>query len=485
MDNIRQKVFSNLLWRFAERMGAQLVQFVVSIILARILAPEAYGVVALITVFTSILQVFVDSGLGNALIQKKKADQLDFSTVFYTNIIFCVTLYIALFFLAPALADFYDQPSMVWLIRVLGVTVLISGIKNVQQAYVSRNMLFRKFFYATLLGTVLAAIVGIVMAYKGFGAWALVAQQVLNVTVDTIVLWIIVKWRPTRQFSFQRLKTLFSYGWKLLVSSLIDATYNNARQLVIGKVYSTEDLAYYNRAKQMPNLLVENVNSSIDSVLLPSMSSVQDKRDMVKSMTRRAIKTSMFIMAPLMIGLAAVANNLVVTLLTEKWLPCVPFLMILSVYYMFWPIHTANLNAIKALGRSDIFLKLEVAKKVAGVAILIVSLRFGPLGIAFGMLAEGVVSLAVNMWPNRKILKYGYIEQIRDIIRPVILAIIMGLAISAFNFLNLPALPTLALQVMSGIGIYIVGAKVMKIDSLNYVKTLFFDIVSKKRKQSA
>lgn len=485
MDNIRQKVFSNLLWRFAERMGAQLVQFVVSIILARILAPEAYGVVALITVFTSILQVFVDSGLGNALIQKKKADQLDFSTVFYTNIIFCIILYIALFFLAPVLADFYDQPSMVWLIRVLGITVLISGIKNVQQAYVSRNMLFRKFFYATLLGTVLAAIVGIVMAYKGFGAWALVTQQVLNVTVDTIVLWIIVKWRPTRQFSFQRLRTLFSYGWKLLVSSLIDATYNNARQLVIGKVYSTEDLAYYNRAKQMPNLLVDNVNSSIDSVLLPSMSSVQDKRDMVKSMTRRAIKTSMFIMAPLMIGLAAVANNLVVTLLTEKWLPCVPFLMILSVYYMFWPIHTANLNAIKALGRSDIFLKLEVAKKVAGVAILIVSLRFGPLGIAFGMLAEGVVSLAVNMWPNRKILEYGYIEQIRDIIKPVILAIIMGLAISAFNFLNLSALPTLALQVISGIGIYIVGARVIKIDSLNYVKTLFFDIASKKRKQSA
>ena len=343
-----------------ERVGAQLVQFIVSIVLARILDPSVYGTVALITVFTTIMQVFVDSGLGNALIQKKNADDIDFSTVFYTNIIFCLFLYGVMWFSAPAIAHFYRQAELVPYVRVLSLTIVVSGVKNIQQAYVSRKMLFKRFFFATLAGTIGAAVLGITMALHGAGVWAIIAQQLFNLTVDTCVLWITVRWRPIRAFSFQRLKGLFSYGWKLLVSSLLDTGYNNLRQLLIGKIYSSSDLAYYNQGDKFPSVIVTNINTSIDSVLLPAMSSEQDHKDQVKNMTRRAIKTSTYIMAPLMIGLAACSKEVVALILTDKWLPCVPYLQIFCFSYMIWPLHTANLNAIKALGRSDMFLKLEI-----------------------------------------------------------------------------------------------------------------------------
>ena len=349
MENIKNNVFSNMIWRFAERCGAQIVQFIVQIILARILAPEAYGTIALITVFTTILQVFVDSGLGNALIQKKDADNLDFSTVFYTNLIVCIILYGITFIIAPSIAKFYNDLTLIDLIRVLSITILISGIKNVQQAYISKNFLFKKFFTSTIVGTLVAGIVGIVMALNGFGVWALVAQQVINVSISTIILWLTVKWRPKLEFSFKRLKSLFSYGWKLLVSALIDTLYNDMQQLVIGKKYTASDLAYYNKAKQFPSLIVTNINTSIDSVLLPTMSNVQDDKDKVKNMTRKSIKTSIFIMAPLMMGLVFTGKNVIELLLTSKWLFCTPYLVIFCITYMFYPVHLITLWLIAKL----------------------------------------------------------------------------------------------------------------------------------------
>ena len=329
-------VLTNVIWRFAERCGAQIIQFIVSIILARMLAPETYGTISLIMIFTTIFQVFVDSGLGNALIQKKDADDLDFSTVFYTNVVFCIILYIIIFLISPIIANFYNNQHLIVLIRILGITVLVSGIKNIQQAYVSKKLMFKKFFWATIIGTIFAAIVGVTMAVNGFGVWALVAQQLTNLIVDTIILWITVKWRPKLQFSFQRLKGLFSYGWKLLISALLDTFYNNICQLIIGKKYSSADLAYYNKGKQFPDLIINNVNTAVDSVLLPTMSNVQDDKEKVKNMTRKSIKVSVFIMAPLMMGLAFTSNNVVELLLTSKWLPVVPFLCIYCIANMFY-----------------------------------------------------------------------------------------------------------------------------------------------------
>ena len=364
-------VISNFIWRFAERCGAQLVTFIVSIVLARILAPEDYGTIALVTVFTTILQVFVDSGLGTALIQKKNADDLDFSSVFYFNFVVCLVLYAAMFMAAPVIAKFYGDVTLTPIIRVISLTIVISGVKGIQQAYVSKNMLFKRFFFSTIGGTIFSAFIGIGLAKAGYGVWALVAQQLSNATVDTVILWITVRWRPRKNFSWERLKGLLSFGWKLLVSSLLDTCYNNLRNLIIGKMYSPSDLAFYNQGDKFPKLIVTNINTSIDSVLLPTMSSAQDDRERVKNMTRRAIKTSTYVMAPLMMGLAFCATPIVKLVLTDKWLPCVPFLRIFCITYMFWPVHTANLNAINAMGRSDWFLRLEIIKKIMGMAILL------------------------------------------------------------------------------------------------------------------
>ena len=385
------KVFSNFIWRFAERCGAQGVTFVVSIVLARLLDPSVYGTVALVTVFTTIMQVFVDSGMGSALIQKKDADDLDFSSVFYFNIMMCSVLYLIMFVAAPFIAAFYKTPELTPVVRVLSLILIISGVKNVQQAYVSKNMLFKKFFFSTLGGTIGAAIVGITMAYLGFGVWALVAQMLFNTAVDTTILWITVKWRPKKMFSLQRLKGLFSYGWKLLVSSLIDTVYNDLRQLIIGKIYSKSDLAQYNQGKKFPALIVTNINTSIDSVLLPTMSKAQDSANTVKNMTRRAIKTSTYLMMPFMVGLAVCAEPLVRLIITEKWLPCVPFLRIFCFTYAFYPIHTANLNAIKAMGRSDLFLKLEIVKKIVGLAAILSTMWISVMAMAYSLLFTSVL----------------------------------------------------------------------------------------------
>lgn len=479
IDN--KSVITNFIWRFAERCGAQGVTLIVSIVLARLLVPEAYGKIALITVFTTILNVFVDSGLGNALIQKKDADELDFSTVFICNIIFCIVLYLAMFFAAPIISDFYGDMSLVPVIRVLSITILISGLKNVQQAYVSRTMQFKKFFISTLGGTIGAAVLGITIAYLGGGIWALVAQQVFNITVDTIILWITVKWRPQRRFSFERLKGLFSYGWKLLVSSLIDTLYNNARSLIIGKIYSSSDLAYYNQGKKLPELIASNVNTSIDSVLLPTMSNVQDNRERVKAMTRRAIKTSTYIMAPLMMGLAFCSRNIVMLVLTEKWLPCMPFLVVFCINYMFFPIHTANLNAIKAMGRSDMFLKLEIIKKIVGFIVLFSTMWFGVWVMALSSLGVSLMSQVINSWPNRKLLNYGYLEQLKDILPSIIAALIMGAGVLMIEFLGLPSVICLIVQIICGAIIYLFISIVFKFEAFIYLLDIIKSLVFKNK----
>lgn len=462
-------VISNFIWRFAERCGAQLVTFIVSIVLARILAPEDYGTIALVTVFTTILQVFVDSGLGTALIQKKNADDLDFSSVFYFNFVVCLVLYAAMFMAAPVIAKFYGDVTLTPIIRVISLTIVISGVKGIQQAYVSKNMLFKRFFFSTIGGTIFSAFIGIGLAKAGYGVWALVAQQLSNATVDTVILWITVRWRPRKNFSWERLKGLLSFGWKLLVSSLLDTCYNNLRNLIIGKMYSSSDLAFYNQGDKFPKLIVTNINTSIDSVLLPTMSSAQDDRERVKNMTRRAIKTSTYVMAPLMMGLAFCATPIVKLVLTDKWLPCVPFLRIFCITYMFWPVHTANLNAINAMGRSDWFLRLEIIKKIMGMAILLSTMWFGVMAMAYSLLLSSVLSQIINSWPNRKLLGYGYLEQVRDFAPGILLAVAMGICVYLIGYISLPTIVTLGIQILAGATFYIGISAILKLEEFEYL----------------
>ncbi|MBR5799517.1 MAG: lipopolysaccharide biosynthesis protein [Lachnospiraceae bacterium] len=448
-------VLVNLFWKFAERCGAQLVQFIVSVVLARILLPEVYGTVTLVLVFTRLLQVFVDSGFGNALIQKKDADELDFSSVFYFNIVACSLMYVGMYLVAPYIAMFYEDMSLIPIIRVMSLSIVVSGLKNVQQAYVSRTLQFKRFFYATLCGTISSGVVGVFMALRGAGVWALVGQHLTSLLVDTVVLWWTVKWRPKWIFSLERLKRLYSYGWKIFLSSLIDVGYNDLRQLIIGKLYSTSDLAFYEKGKQFPHLIINNVNASISSVLFPVMANAQDNPQKVKEMTRKAIITSSYIMSPLMMGLAFTAEAVVSLVLTDKWLFCVPFMRIFCITYMFYPIHTANLNAVKALGRSDLFLKLEIIKKGVGLIILLISMPYGVMAMAYSLLISSFTSQIINSWPNKKLLDYGYLEQLKDILPSIFLAVFMGICVFVIRWLALSDIVTLVLQVCFGGLLYI------------------------------
>lgn len=475
-------IISNLIWRLLERTGAQIVQFVVSVVLARIIAPEAYGTITLVLVFSQILQVFVDSGLGNALIQKKDADDLDFSSVFFFNVFCCIGLYGIIYFSAPLIAGFYDDLSLTAVIRVLCLTVVISGLKNVQQAYVSRTMQFKKFFFATIGGTVASAVIGIVMALNDLGVWALVAQKLSNLFIDTLVLWLTVKWRPKRMFSWSRLRRLISFGWKLLASALLDTVYNNLRNLIIGKMYSTSDLAFYSKGQQLPNLLAVNINISIDSVLLPVMSNAQDDRKRIKRMTRHSIKVSTYVMAPMMIGLAVCANSIIKLLLTDKWLLCVPYMRIFCITYMFYPIHTANLNAIKAMGRSDLFLKLEIAKKLVGISALVITIPFGVLPMAYSLLVTSVLAQIINSWPNRNLMDYGYLEQLKDILPNIGAAVIMGSIVLGVEYLKWNEHVTLVIQILVGGVIYFIFSAGLKLESYLYIKEAVGKNIQNRRK---
>nr|WP_275891403.1 lipopolysaccharide biosynthesis protein [Ruminococcus sp. OA3] len=467
----KRNVLSGLIWRLGERVCAQGIQFIVTIVIARILSPSDYGLVGLVTVFISVITVFVQSGFGNALIQKKNADQVDFSSVFFFNLAFSTFLCVLLVFVAPWIDSYYAADGQLTpVVRVLSLSLFLAGINSVQQAYVSRKMIFKKFFFATLIGTIISGFTGIASALAGAGLWALVIQQLTNQTIDTLVLWFTIKWRPSKAISIERLKVLFSFGWKLLCSSLIDTIYNNIYSLTIGKAYSAEELGYYNRGKNTPQLVITNINSSIQSVMFAAYSRSQSDLEKVRLMMRRSISVSTFVIFPCMAGMAAVAKPLTVVLLTEKWLPSVTFLQFCCFIYAFWPIHTSNLQAISAIGRSDVYLKLEIIKKTLGILTLILTIRYGLTVMMVGRCINTVIASLLNAIPNRKLLDYSILDQIRDIIPSALLSIFMGLCVYLINLLDISDYIKLSIQIPLGLLIYVSIAKVLKLECYRYVK---------------
>jgi len=462
-----------------ERGGTQGIQFLVQIVLARLLLPKDYGIIALLTIFIALANVFTQRGLNTALIQKKDANDTEFSSVFYVNLIVVGILYVILFFAAPFIAVFYEELQLIPVFRILSITLFFGAFNSIQNSVVARKMQFKKLFLSSLGAILISGTVGIIMAYAGFGVWALVIQQLTNQLVVTLILWFTVKWRPKLLFSFERVKGLFSYGWKLLVSSLIDTFYMNLQILIIGKMYSPDMLGFYNRGARFPALVVTNINGSISSILFPVLSANQDNGNLMKRMVRRSIVTSSFVIFPTMIGLAVCAEPLVKILLTEKWLPCVPFLQIFCANYALWPIHTANLQAINALGRSDIFLKLEIIKKVLGLAILGVTVFYGVYAIALGGVFGGLIATIINAYPNRKLLNYSYNEQWNDIMPSLLLSLVMGAVVYSVQWFGMTVWKTLIVQVCGGFVLYVGMARIFKLECFNYLVMTIKQIVIK------
>lgn len=475
-NSLKSKTISGVIWKFGERISAQAVNLVVSIILARLLLPEDYGLISLVTVFITICNKIVISGFATSLIQKKDADNLDFSTVFYFSICVATVLYGVLFTTAPLIANFYSEENdpqlFIQVIRVMGLNLFIIAVNSVQQAFVSRTMQFRKFFFSTIAGTIVSAVVGIALAYAGKGVWALVAQNMILALVNGIVLWFMVKWRPQLKFSFKRLKVLYSYGWKIFVASMIKILYTDLRSLVIGKVYTAADLAFYNKAQSFPQLIDTNVEGTIDSVLFSAISKKQNSLDEMRAMLRRTIKTTSFVLMPLLAGLSAVAKPFIIILLTDKWSESIPLMQILAFSFIFAPVELENLQAIKALGRSDVALKVEIIKKVTGVIILVISIPFGVTAIAFGMVISTTLSAIINAIPNKKLLGYTFKMQLADIFPSLLISLVMFAAVYPISLLDLNMFAMIAIQVCMGVIIYIGLSAIFKVESFRYIASI-------------
>ncbi len=480
---MNDKILNGMFWKLLERYGVFGVQFVLQIVLARMLDPAYYGMLTIMLIFTTLANVFVQQGFNTALIQNKDVTEEDYSSVFWVSLGIAGALYVLLYVLAPVIADFYEMPQILTPFRVLCLMLLPGAFNSVQLAKVSREMNFRKVFFGNVGGIVVSGIAGIGCALGGLGLWALVVQSITNVVVSCLVMMVLVRWRPRLVCDLRRVGVLFGFGWKMLASALLDTLYADLTSLVVGKKYDASTLGYYNRGKQFPQVLMNPINGALQSVLLPAMSQQQEDRQWLRQMVRRSITLGSFLIFPMMAGLAGIAQSMVQVLLTDKWLPCVPFLQLFCVSYAFYHIHSTNLQAISAMGRSDIFLKLEILKKSIGMSALCISVFCfdSPAAIAASTVFTAPISLMINAFPNQKLIGYSLREQLQDILPTLLIALGMFFAVLGVQLLELGAWATLLIQVPVGVGVYLLLAAAFRLEAWKLCLELVKARVSKAR----
>lgn len=483
MESNKQKVAGGLFWSYGERIIAQLVSLVVSIVLARLLDPENYGVISIVMIFITFCDAIVSGGFGNAIVQKKDADELDVNTMLCCSVATSFFLYVIIFFAAPFIAEFYEMDIIRPILRVLGLRLLISGVNSIQRAWIQKRMLFKRFFISTSFGTIISAIVGISMAYVGMGAWSLVAQYLTNSFIDTIVLFITNDWKPRLQFSWARAKQMLSYGWKVLVTTVVYTIEGDLRSLIIGKKFGSADLAYYDQGKKFPNLLVTNINTSISNVMFPVLSECQNDPIRLKQMCRRAVRMGIYLLSPLLIGLVGIADTFVVTILSVKWAPCIPYLRILTLVFLVRPFTTTCQQSILSVGRSDITLKIEIVVNTVAIGILFYSVFIleSVIGIAIGTLIAEIVSMAMFMYYENKIIHYSYKEQLQDLIPSLLLSTLMGVIVYLIHFLPIHDGFALILQVLIGAIFYLVVSCIVRFEPFVYLICMVMEKVHNKK----
>jgi teichuronic acid exporter len=461
-ENVKKIAVSGIVWQMLEKILVNGVQFIIYVILARLLEPGDFGIVAILSVFIVFSDLLVNSGLGTAIIQKKNADDKDYNSVLYASLLMSLILYGIIFAIAPLVARFYGNALITNSLRLYALSIIFFSLNGVQRSIMFRHFNFRKVFVVSTLPVFLAGAVGILLAFLGFGVYALIANYVVNSLLCVIVSAFLLRWRPKLIFAFDRIKKLYSYSYKLLLANLIDTGYRNLFPLVIGKVYSSTILGFYNYGRQIPNLISSSINSSIISVVFPIYSRSQDDKESLKEMVRKSISMSSFVIFPIMAGLSAVARPLIEIMLTAKWLPSVPYVRLFCIVFGLYHVQTVNFHAISAIGRSDVFLKYELFKKIAGIIILAASVPLGLTWIVLGQVLTIVLSIGISVRPNRRFLNYDLREQFADYLPPLVLSVAMFLTISLLGLLPLSLLPALVLQVVAGILFYMVLARLLR-----------------------
>lgn len=465
--------------KFLERFSVQIASFITTLVLARLLTPEEYGTVSLVTIFISIATVFVQGGFNTALIQKAKIKEVDISTVFYFSLLVSFIFYILLFITAPLIADFYGQKIIIQIVRVVALSLFPGALNSVQLAILTRNMEFKKILKSSVFASIISSILGIGSALIGFGIWAIVIWQLSNTTFTAISCFFLISWKPKMIFSIDSLKNLIPFGSKILMTNLLVTVFQNIRSLVIGRVYSTEDLAYFNKGRQFPQVIMEGINGSIQSVSLPIFSRINEQ-NILKKEIRKISSVSYYIIFPMLIGLATVADPLIRILLTDKWSFAIPFLQIFSLTYLVQPPQIICAEALKAKGLTNVTLFLEIIRKTLEIILLIIFLNFGTIWIAISGLIAGIIAIIVSLYPNKKYLSYTYKEQIIDILFPLLISCLMGVIILIFStFLNFNLIINLFLEIAIGIISYLILSYIFKLDALKICLNYVINIVKK------
>lgn len=466
MPSLKDKTIKGLVWGAVERWATQCVDFVFTVLIARLLLPDDYGIIAMLNIFLAISRTLIDSGFEAALIRKTDRTDTDFSTVFYFNVAASFLCYVILWVLSPHIAEFYNAPLLEQITKIVSLNLVISAFAGIHSAKLVIAIDFKTKTNVSLVHAIISGTVGLVMAYMGYGIWALIVQSVTAAIVRTIALWIAVRWKPSLVFSWQSFKEMFSFGSKLLTAGLLNTFYNNIYSLAIGKFYSPASLGVYSKANTLANLPSTNVMGVIQNVLYPVLSSIQDDKQKLVDIHRRFLRMSCFIVFPMAVGLASVADPLIHLLLTDKWEGCIPLLQIICFSAIWTPIIALNTNLLKVMGHSDYFLKTELLKKIIGVSILAATIPIGIIYVCIGTIMVALIAVCCDTYYTRKIIDYGLVAQMKDLIPLLLHSLTMGVVILVIVFFT-PTIPLkLILGVLAGMIYYIGGAIMMKFEEL-------------------
>ncbi len=449
--SLKQKTISGLIWSFIDSVAGQGITFIVGIILARLLSPKEFGLIGMLTIFIAISQSFIDSGFHHALIRKQDCTQADYSTVFYFNIVVGVFFYILLFACANSIGIFFHEPILKQLIRVLGLALIINSFTIIQSTLLTKRIDFKLQAKISVIASFVSGIISIYMAYTGWGVWSLVALTLLKYAINSLLLWCWNKWKPIFVFSRKSFKELFSFGSKLLVSGLIDTIYRNVYYVIIGKYFAAVELGYYTRAEQFQSLPSANLQSIIGRVSYPVLSTIQDDIPRLRETYKKIIRSTMLITFVLMLGMAAIAKPMILTLIGEKWEPCVIYLQMLCFAGMLYPLHALNLNMLNIQGRSDLFLRLEIIKKVLAIPVIVITVFFGIKAMISGMILLSLIAYYLNSYWSGRLIGYSFLEQIKDILPSFMIAAVMSIVVFIEGmFIKMTPLSMLIVQLTTG-----------------------------------
>jgi teichuronic acid exporter len=484
MSSLKQKTVSGLIWSFVDTMAGQGITFIVGIILARLLSPREFGLIGMITVFIAVSESFINSGFSSALIRKKDCTNTDFSTVFYFNLAAGVLFFILLYLSAPAISGFFDEPELTSIIQVMGVILIIDSLTIIQRTILTKRIDFKLQARISIIASIGSGVVAIAMAFNGFGVWALVAQRLVKQGLNSLFLWIWNRWKPLLVFSTESFKELFGFGSKLLISGLIDTIYRNVYYLIIGKFFSAQELGFYTKANEFKNLPSQNLNSIISRVTYPVLSTLQDDIPRLRNNYQKLIRSVMFITFILMMGMAAVAEPMIHTLIGAKWEPAIIYLQMLCFVGMMYPLHALNLNMLQVQGRSDLFLKLEIIKKIIAIPTIVIGVFFGIKMMIVGMMVNTLIAYYLNSYWSGVKIGYSFKHQVKDILPSFFLSLIMGISVYILGeLLPFSYLVNLIIQILFGALFVFVFCEITKFKDYIFAKQLVLEKIHSIKKR--